>query len=120
MEKIDPEIERYIKPIDAILLEISKSSKNLDLTEFSKLVAQYNRELNSLLSIYHQNQEIQKKLKPFIMFYRQLFHELTALVLSESIDDQQLEKIIDIITQKPLLIKNILSLPRKYTFTYTQ
>lgn len=106
VKKIEPKIKKYLYKIDAIILEISKSSLELDLDEFSKLVAQYNKELNSLLSIYHEKKESQRSLKPYIIFYRQFFQELITIVSSEPIKEENLELIRIIISQKTDLIKN--------------
>ena len=71
----ESEVKKYCTQIDKVLSEIAKSSKQASIDDFSKLVADYNRELNSLLSIYHDNKDFQQTLKPYVMYYRQLFAE---------------------------------------------
>ena len=106
MEKMRPENKKHFEQINSIILEISKSLNKFDLNEFSRLVARYNRKLNLLLSTYHQNKELQRKLKPYIMFYRQFFQELIEIVRAESIQEEKLALLKKIISQKSILIKN--------------
>lgn len=104
MEEKNPEIKKYLEQIDGLFKEISNALNNFNLEQFSKLVARYNRELNSLLSIYHKNKELQKKLKPYVMFYRQFFQELIVMVSTDDVSEEQLEKTKKIIEQKNDLI----------------
>ncbi|NVM03503.1 MAG: hypothetical protein HWN67_14335 [Candidatus Helarchaeota archaeon] len=104
MEEKDPEIKKYLEQIDGLFKEISDALNNFNIEQFSKLVARYNRELNSLLSSYHKNIDLQKKLKPFVMFYRQFFQELIVIVTDEFVTEEQLKKIKQIIELKNELV----------------
>ncbi|MFX1449891.1 MAG: hypothetical protein ACFFCM_03545 [Promethearchaeota archaeon] len=106
MEETEHEIKKYLEHINRLFEEISDALSNFNIEEFSKLVAHYNRELNSLLSIYHQNKEVQKELKPYIMFFRQFFQELIVIVSGESVPEENLKKLKLIIEQKNDLLSN--------------
>ncbi len=103
MEK-ENEVKKYCAQINDIILEISKASNQTNINDLSKLVADFNRELNYLLVRYHEDAELQGKLKPHVMFYRQLFEEFMALVSADLIDDERLELIQEIIKKREDLI----------------
>ncbi|MHA1379090.1 MAG: hypothetical protein ACTSRG_11975 [Candidatus Helarchaeota archaeon] len=106
MEGLERQIKNLVENIDNILIKIYESTKKFEINEFSKLVANYNRFLNSLLSNYHEKKELQSKLKPYTMFYRQFFQELMFIISQESVPHEYLERIRQIIDQKNELIEN--------------
>ncbi len=106
MEEKDLEIKKYLEQMDRLFEEISDALNTFDIEHFSKLVASYNRELNSLLSSYHKNKELQKKLKPYVIFYRQFFQELMVMVTTDDVSEEQFERTKKIIEQKNDLIEN--------------
>ena len=106
MEKQNSKIVEYLEKIEVILEKILNLSNNADIEEFSKLVADFNAELNFILSKYHEDQDIQPKLKPYIMFYRQIFQEFMTIASNDSIPEEKFEQIKTILNQRKELIND--------------
>ncbi|MHA1384561.1 MAG: hypothetical protein ACTSR3_12465 [Candidatus Helarchaeota archaeon] len=103
-EEKQSKIKQIVKGINEILNQILNFSNKSNLNDFSKLVANYNKELNSILSNYHGNKDLQDLLKPYVMFYRQLFQELMFITSQDSFPEENMEHIQRIILQKEDLI----------------
>ena len=90
--------------INKILFEISSLlQKKTDIIEFSKLVSNFNAELNLILKKYHDSTAHQENMRPQVMYYQNLFQDL----ITASLNDQYLEDIKDSLRLK---IKNRVAL----------
>ena len=99
-----------LKQIDVIFEEMEKKLKdNVNLDDFSKLLSDFNKELNQLLKEYaHLEEKVQKKLKPFTLFYRYFFEHAIYATQSEEFfnDPDNFLKILDLIQKREFLIED--------------
>jgi len=99
-----------LNKIDDIFEQMEKLLKdNVDIDDFSKVLSTFNKELNILLKEYpQQDQEEQKKIKPYTLFYRFFFEHAIFVTQSEEFfnDTDNFLKLLTLIQNRKMLIED--------------
>ncbi|MHA1143656.1 MAG: hypothetical protein ACTSRW_02895 [Candidatus Helarchaeota archaeon] len=77
----------------------------MDIIKFSKIVSEFNTELNQILKNYHEAGEDQEKMRPQVMYYQNVFQDLIMASLTDENLEQFKECLLDKIENRYCLIE---------------